>query len=125
MRDAKPVFTSMQHGQIFQTKMFGRESVWKWAFIGCTCFADSKVMMGRAKNPQGPWELHFVEGFKSYRHIDAPQGYLYCFYPHPWAFDGKKGDLMISWSEGGLSGNVIADLLRFETEVVPPQYLQY
>jgi Domain of unknown function (DUF4185) len=122
MKDSKPVFTSMQHGQIFQTDMFGRDSVWEWAFIGCNCFADSKVMMGRAMDPQGPWQIHFVEGFKAYRHVDASQDYLYCFYPHPWAFDGKKGDLMISWSEGGLNGSVIADLLRFQTTVCLPQH---
>ena len=29
-----------------------------------------------------------------------PSPFMYCFYPHPWAFEVKNhGDFMITWSE--------------------------
>ncbi len=118
VRDCKPVFTAMQHGQIFQTDMFGRNSPFKYAFIGCNSFADSKARFGRAQEPQGPWEqIYEVEGLRTYAMQPYdPAPFMYCFYPHPWAFETKKnGDLMITWSEGGMNGSVIAELLRFET----------
>jgi hypothetical protein len=117
MKDSKPVFTTMQHGQIFQTDIFGRDSPWKYAFIGCTSLADSKAQFGRAKQPQGPWEVHEVKGLRTYAMQPYdPAPFKYCFYPHPWAFQTERdGDLMITWSEGGMNGGVIAELLRFET----------
>jgi hypothetical protein len=118
MRESKPVLTAMQHGQIFHTDIFGQNSPFKYAFIGCNSFADSKVRFGRAQEPQGPWEqIHEVEGLRTYSMQPYdPASFIYCFYPHPWAFDVKKnGDLMITWSEGGMHGSVIAELLRFET----------
>jgi hypothetical protein len=122
MKESKAVFTTMQHGQIFQTDMFGRDSVWKWAFIGCNSFGDSKAMFGRATAPQGPWQVHEVHGLKTYTLVEQyPETFRYCFYPHPWAFDSKKGDLMISWNEGGMTGSVIAEKLRFETTANLPQ----
>jgi hypothetical protein len=40
--------------------------------------------------------------------ISMPVGsFTYCMYAHPWAFDERKGDLMITWSEGGISGSVV------------------
>lgn len=117
MSDSKPVFITMQHGQIFHTDLFGRASPWKYAFIGCTSWADSKAQFGRAMQPQGPWEIHDVKGLRTYvMQPYDPSPFRYCFYPHPWAFQTKKhGDLMITWSEGGMKGGVIAELLRFET----------
>jgi hypothetical protein len=117
MNDSKAVFTTMQHGQIFQTDMFGRDSAWKYAFIGCNSFGDSKALFGRAQQPQGPWQIHEVEGLRTYSMQPYdPSPFRYCFYPHPWAFETKRdGDLMITWSEGGMNGGVIAEKLRFET----------
>jgi hypothetical protein len=118
MRECKPVFMAMQHGQIFQTDMFGRNSPFKYAFFGCNSFADSKARFGRAQEPEGPWEqIYEVEGLRTYSMQPYdPAPFMYCFYPHPWAFEAKKnGDLMISWSEGGMNGSVIAEMLRFET----------
>jgi len=43
-----------QHGQIFPTTMFG--SSHPWAFIGCSAFGDSKIIIGRGQQPEGPWE---------------------------------------------------------------------
>jgi Domain of unknown function (DUF4185) len=116
LNDSRSVFR-MQHGQIFQTDMFGRDSPWNYAFIGCNSLADSKAQFGRAKQPQGPWEIYEVKGLRTYTMQPYdPSPFRYCFYPHPWAFQtDRSGDLMITWSEGGMNGGVIAELLRFET----------
>lgn len=80
-------------------------------------------MFGRAKAPQGPWDVDEVRGLRTYAMQPYdPAPFLYCFYPHPWAFDAKeKGDLMVSWSEGGMGGHVIAERLRFMTTADEPE----
>ena len=73
----------MVHGQVFKTIMFGRKSPYQWAFIGCNSSADSKVQLGRAEKPEGPWDVHELMG--TYR-IDERTGlgFTYCMYVHPW-----------------------------------------
>ena len=39
--------------------------------------------------------------------IDRPIGFMYCMYPHPWAFNEEEGELLVTWSEnwpGGVVG---------------------
>lgn len=48
-----PVIRDMQHGQIFKTAMFGPDSPFQYAFIGCNARGDSTIQMGRAAAPQG------------------------------------------------------------------------
>ena len=105
----------MQHGQIFPTRMFGRNSRYKWAFIGCAHTGDSSVVFGRAPEPTGP--------FKCFQLMDAnplmslpKENFTYCMYPHSWAFKDLVDDLMITWSEGTLNGNVVAVRVRLQTE---------
>ncbi|TVY18218.1 hypothetical protein LARI1_G004277 [Lachnellula arida] len=107
------VFEGMVHGQVFKTKMFGGNSPYQWAFIGCNSFADSKIQMGRAERPEGPWVIHELMG--TYR-IDEGQGagFTYCM-----ASDEKKGDLCVSWSEGGMTGGVLASMSRLKTAQIP------
>ncbi len=111
------VISDMQHGQIFSTCMFGAESPYVWAFIGCTARADNKVIMGRAMSPQGPWEMHMTEA-SLYWLVKPHQGdFCYCVYPHPWADQIEKtGDLTISWSEGGITGGVLMSKMRLAME---------
>jgi hypothetical protein len=48
--------------------------------------------------------------------IKQPKGsYTYCVYPHPWAFDVEKGDMMITWSSGQAEGHVVAVKVRLRT----------
>jgi len=117
------VLTDMQHGQIFKTTMFDRQSTCQYAFIGNNAQGDSAVQMGRASSPQGPWELFELKDLKLYalnsgedkRMLD----FRYCVYPHPWAGDlTGRGDLMISWSEGGMTGGVLAAMVRLATNEV-------
>jgi len=83
MMDADPAFigTGMVHGQVFKTTMFGCESPYKWALIGCNNFTDSKIQMGRAEKPEGPWDI--CELMMTYN-INSQFGYTYCMYVHPW-----------------------------------------
>jgi len=110
------VLPVMQHGQIFPTTLFGSASGYNWAFLGTNCFGDSKCFIGRAKKPEGPWEVEMLK-LNAYTMNDVDSTFRYCFYAHPWAFDSSKGDLMISWNEGGMRGSVTAEKLRFEMTV--------
>lgn len=104
-----PVLTNMQHGQIWKMKMFGSES--PWAFIGCNATGDSQVIFGRSSRPDEPFTT--VKLMTADPLIKQPDSsFTYCVYPHPWAFDMDKGDLMITWSEGGMGGNVVAVKVR-------------
>ena len=115
-RKLAPVMQDMQHGQICKTEMFGTNSIFKFAFIGCNSWGDSTIRMGRASSPQGPWEIVALN-VKLYHLNDAQWAgpFRYCVYPHPWACDISKGDLMISWSEGGMTGGVLAVQVRLKT----------
>ncbi|KAI9650491.1 hypothetical protein NHQ30_000507 [Ciborinia camelliae] len=108
-----PVLKNYLHGQIFNTKLFGEASPYRFGFVGCTRTGDSKLMFGRAVNPWGPFEV--VDLMKAY-----PLGHIQKFaytahmFAHPWAFPENKGDLMVTWSEGGSAGNIVAVKIRFE-----------
>lgn len=102
MRKAIPVLEDVQHGAIVHSGIFGRDR--PWIFVGCTKWADSQVMIGAAGCLEGPWMLTplFTAGG-----LDRPAPYMYCMYPHPWAFNEEDGELLITWSEhwpGGVVG---------------------
>ena len=99
--------------------MFG--PTYKYAFIGCNAQGDSKVQFGRATEPQGPFEVVPLDDVELYalntREDKGIFDFRYCVYPHPWAGDlSGKGDLMISWSEGGMTGGVLGAMVRLATE---------
>jgi hypothetical protein len=108
------LISDMVHGQIFKTEMFGPGARYEWAFIGCNSFMDSKVLIGRSKSPEGPWDVH--ELMNAYKIGANPYPNRYCMYVHPWASDEKKGDICVSWSEGGLVGGVLGAILRLKRE---------
>ena len=110
-----PVIGNMQHGQIFPTQMFGENSTYKWAFIGCAHTGDSKVAFGRAPEPTGPFECFALMDANPLMPLPGAN-FTYCMYPHPWAFKDAVDDLMITWSEGTLQGNVVAARIRLQTE---------
>ncbi|PQE19898.1 splicing factor u2af 35 kda subunit protein [Rutstroemia sp. NJR-2017a BVV2] len=115
-KEAAPVLHNYQHGQIFPTKLFGEESPYRYGFVGCTHTGDSKVMFGRARRAWGPFEI--VELMTAHPlGKTSDLGFTYCMYAHPWAFPQSKGDLMITWSEGGMTGGVVAVKVRFETGI--------
>jgi hypothetical protein len=104
---SKPVLTGMQHGTIYPSKLFQPNTGKDWVFVGCNCFADSTVQIGVAPKPEGPWDVREL--------IPAPPrverdnaSFTYCMYAHPWAYDEGGGELMVTWSEGGMQGKVVA-----------------
>jgi hypothetical protein len=100
----------MQHGAIYRTNMFAPEAGIKYAFIGVTRWADNGVMMGCSKSLEGPYEIFKIAAATG---IDHPDNYMYCVYPHPWAFKEEDGVMMVTWSEHW-PGGVVAAKLIFE-----------
>jgi hypothetical protein len=109
---AKPVINNMQHGAIYRSKLFEQDKGRDWVFIGCSRFRDSKVRIGVSANLEGPFTI--VRLINAAPLFPMPSGsYMYCIYPHPWAFKEEEGQLMITWSEGTPQGNVVAVKLQF------------
>ena len=106
---AVPVFKDMQSGQIFFSPLFGLDR--PWVFVGCNRWADNQIQLGASEKVEGPWELFPVA---ETRNLEGPEEFRYCVYPHPWAFDQSKGELMVTWSEQW-PGGVIAGRLKFAT----------
>ncbi|RFU25360.1 hypothetical protein B7463_g10970, partial [Scytalidium lignicola] len=107
-----PIMTGLQHGSIHRSRLFEPNTGKDWVFVGCNGFADSTVLIGVAPKPEGPWALQKL--------IPAPprmpqpdSSFTYCMYAHPWAYDESKGELMVSWSEGGMRGKIVAVKVTF------------
>lgn len=117
IENIKPVFGGWQHATIWKSDLFQPGTGRDWVFIGCSSFADSTIYMMTAPNPWGP----FSEPQKL--EIDASPSkepmraiFTYCMYAHPWAFDERNGELMITWCEGGLLGHVRVVKATFQQE---------
>ncbi|KAG4432004.1 hypothetical protein IFR05_012510 [Cadophora sp. M221] len=119
IRKGTYIIKDMQHGQVFRSKMFGATEKYEWVFIGVNGQGDSRVQMGRAKNPEGPWDIRLTD-VQLYPTAPLwPGQFIYCVYPHPWADEThENGDLTISWSEGGMKGHVLMSKIRFQMEDV-------
>ncbi|KAH8809335.1 hypothetical protein F5884DRAFT_795348 [Xylogone sp. PMI_703] len=106
------IMSGLQHGSIFRSRLFEPNTGKDWVFIGCNIFADSNVLIGVAPNPEGPWEL--VKLIPAPPKTPQPDsGFTYCMYAHPWAYGESKGELMITWSEGGMKGKIVAVKVKF------------
>jgi hypothetical protein len=108
----KPVIENMQHGAIYRSKLFEPGTKREYVFVGCSRFRDNKVAFGASHQPEGPFEM--VQLMDTYPLRTMPPGhYMHYVYPHPWAFSEEDGQLMITWSEGGVTGDVIAYKVTF------------
>jgi hypothetical protein len=104
---AKAVMDDVQHGAIYRSKLFEPNKGRDWVFIGCSRFGDNKVLIGVSANVEGPYTtVALMHAFPLAPMPEEP--FRYCMYPHPWAFKEEKGELMITWSEGSMNGNVVA-----------------
>ena len=106
--EAASILRDFQHGQFFQSDLFGPHL---WMFIGCTRWADSQVMIGMSCRLEGPWDMHPIHLATG---IKDPVNYRYCIYPHPWATNMAKGKLLVTWCDHW-PGGVIAAKIRFAT----------
>lgn len=110
--DAVPVLHDVQHGGIINTNMFGRDK--PFVFVGVNKRADSMVQIGAAAEVQGPFHLTAVCKATG---IDHDEKYKYCIYPHLFASNVPKRELIITWSEHS-PGGVIAAKLKFKIDEV-------
>ncbi|PGH32242.1 hypothetical protein GX50_04973 [[Emmonsia] crescens] len=97
-----PVLTGYAHGTIYKTKLFGH--TYEWAFVGSTDWEDCAVMMGAAKDPQGPFEITQIASGEK---LHESGTFADCVYAHPWALKESLGEVLVSWREkwpGGIIG---------------------
>ena len=72
------------------------------------------IQIGAAAKVQGPFDLTAVCEAKG---IDHDEKYKYCIYPHLFASNVPKRELMVTWSEHS-PGGVIAAKLKFKIDEV-------
>ncbi|KAG8533746.1 uncharacterized protein KY384_001487 [Bacidia gigantensis] len=108
--DCAPAYADLPQGQVLRSSFFG--TAYPYLFVGVSKYGDSKIRVGRAKAPEGPWDIYVVGTAKG---INYPNDYMYCIFPHPWAFADKDGKLMVTWSEHW-PGGVVAAKLSFKLD---------
>ncbi|KAK9478252.1 hypothetical protein V1514DRAFT_331430 [Lipomyces japonicus] len=87
------LFWRLQSGSVFWSKFYK-----SFIMVGCTMWADNKIIMRSAPRPEGPWTNDTL-----LKQLDPPaKGFNYCMNAHPWAFpDSNGGELLVSWSDQG------------------------
>ena len=103
--EAVAVFHQMSQGSVVRSRLFGADK--PYVFVGVNHFADSKVLVGASSSLEGPWDLVAVHEAQG---IDVHSNYRYCVYPHLWASDEERGELMVSWCEPSPGGMIMARL---------------
>ena len=73
------------------------------------------VQIGAAANIQGPFELTPVCEAIGINYESSPKNHIY---PHLFASDIPKRELMVTWSEQSPNGGVIAAKLKFKMDWV-------
>ena len=105
---AAVVIEGMQQGAIVRSKLFGDEK--PFLFVGTSKWADSKVFMGASAKLEGPWEIEPVCEVDGIKEPKSKGKWMYCIYPHLWASNEEKAELVITWSEQCPGGVVAARL---------------
>ncbi|KAL9127533.1 MAG: hypothetical protein Q9217_003601 [Psora testacea] len=105
-----PVFTDLPQGAVFRSDLFGKGR--EYVLVGVSQWADSKIRLGVAEKPEGPWD---IRGIALAKGINYPNEYMYCIYPHDWAVEDDDTSLMVTWSEHW-PGGVVAAKLKFQVE---------
>lgn len=95
-------------GGIVRCSLFDADK--PFLFIGVNRYVDSKIQLGVAEKLEGPWEIQTVGVATG---IEKKDGFRYCIYPHLWASDPRRGELMVTWSEQW-PGGVIAAKIKFQ-----------
>ena len=102
-KEALPVLWGMCQGSIVRSKLFGVDK--PFLFVGVSKWGDSQIMMDAAARLEGPWNPKAV--YKA-TGINVKGPFMYCIYPHLWASDEEKGELVVSWSEPYPGGVIMA-----------------
>ena len=104
-KKAAVVIDGMQQGAIVRSKLFGEDR--PFLFVGTSKSADSRVYMGASARLEGPWKIEPVCKADGINEPTTKGKWMYCIYPHLWASDEEKAELMVTWSEqypGGVIG---------------------
>lgn len=107
--NAAVVIEGMQQGAIVRSKLFGEEK--QFMFVGTSKWADSKVFMGVSAKLEGPWEIEPVCEVDGINEPKCKGKWMYCIYPHLWASDEEKAELVVTCSEQ-CPGGVVAGRLK-------------
>ena len=109
---AQPVLFDIEHGAIVYTSLFGKDK--QFLFVGANKQADNMVQIGVAERLQGPFDLMPICKATGINHDEK---HKYCMYPHIFASNIPKRELVITWSEHP-PGGVIAAKLKFKIDMV-------
>lgn len=85
-----------------------------YMWFGCEKFPTSKLWVGSAARPEGPWEVHDMGEMPR---AERTQSKLrYCIYPHIWGSSPERGEMLISWTDDGtMGGKVFMGRFNFAT----------
>ena len=111
-QDAQPVLQDMAHGAVIYTRLFGNDR--PFVLVGVNTRGDSMVQIGAAAAVQGPFETTAI--YKA-TGIDNDNEHKHFIYPHLFASNIPKRELMVTWSEQ-LPGGVIAAKFKFKINAV-------
>ncbi|KAK7203064.1 hypothetical protein BZA70DRAFT_283763 [Myxozyma melibiosi] len=90
-KNLKDLFWKLQSGTVFWSKYYNC-----FILIGCTMWADNKIIVRHAKRPEGPWTSDAL----LYQLYKPQSGFNYCVNVHPWAFpESNGGELLVSWTD--------------------------
>ena len=109
---AQPVLVDVEHGAIVHTPLFGKAK--QFLFVGANKQADNMVQIGVAERPQGPFDLMPI--CKTMGNIDDVKQKC-CIYPHIFASNIPKRELVITWGEHQ-PGGIMAAKLKFKIDMV-------
>ncbi|KAK9456933.1 hypothetical protein V1511DRAFT_495702 [Dipodascopsis uninucleata] len=85
------LFWKLQSGTVFWSRFHKC-----FLMIGCTMWADNKIVVRSAPRPEGPWTNDEL----LYQLYKPPSGFNYCVNAHPWAFpESSGGELLVSWTD--------------------------
>ena len=94
-----------------QTPLFGKDR--QFLFVGANRQGDNMVQIGAAERLQGPFDLTPICKATGIDHDEKPK---FCIYPHIFASNIPKRELVITWSEQS-PGGVIAAKLKFTVDM--------
>ncbi|KAH7123552.1 hypothetical protein B0J11DRAFT_487764 [Dendryphion nanum] len=82
----------------------GRPYLW----VGCDKFLSSRLFVGAAPRPEGPWDVHDLGEMPK---INGDQSKTrYCIFAHEWSIRGEEGGgirVLVSWSDDGTMGGKV------------------
>ncbi|KAK9365227.1 hypothetical protein V1509DRAFT_642878 [Lipomyces kononenkoae] len=85
------LFWKLQSGSVFWSQYYRC-----FIMVGCTMWADNKIIMRSAPRPEGPWTNDML----LYQLYKPQSGINYCVNAHPWAFpESNGGQLLVSWTD--------------------------